>query len=199
MSEGEPDHIEWLHEHMRLNGIPDYTLFAGAVAAKTERALFVVDVPEGFFKQPGRTNPAAWYGQSLARSASLGEPQLTSEMYKGQPVWKVGGDWKAIEIPTYSLADILADHHSVDLVDMDIQGAEGEIVPAFAELLTERVRRMHIETHSTQVEQGIRTTLSRAGWSCLRDYPQNTIATTPFGEIAVGGGGIQCWINPRLY
>jgi FkbM family methyltransferase len=199
MAEGDPVHLEWLHEHMRLNGITDYSVFAGAVAAQSETALFIIDVPEGFFGSAGRTNPAAWYGQSLARSASLGAPQATAETYYGRPVWKVGGDWKAIEIATFSLADILAGHERVDLIDMDIQGAEGEIVPASVGLLTERVRRLCIETHSTEVEQQIRSALSAAEWLCLRDHPQNTTATTPFGPVAFGGGGQQSWINPRLY
>jgi FkbM family methyltransferase len=199
MVEGDPVHGEWLHEHMRLNNISGYKLFAGAVAAKTETALFIFDVPVGFFNQLGRTNPAAWYGQSLARSASLGDPHPTGETYKGRAVWTVGGDWKAIEVPTFSLVDILAGHDRVDIIDMDIQGAEGEIVPAFVDLLTARVRRLCIETHSPEVELQIRETLTNAEWLCLRDHPQNTVATTPFGPIAYGGGGLQSWINPRLY
>jgi FkbM family methyltransferase len=199
MVEGDPVHEEWLHDHMRLNNVDGYKLVAGAVAAKSETALFIFDVPEGFFNHPGRTNPAAWYGQSLARSASLGDPQPTREIYKGRKVWMVGGDWKAIEVPTFSLEEILAGQQRIDLIDMDIQGAEGEIIPTFAGLLTDRVRRMCIETHSPEVEAKIRGTLTNAGWLCLRDYPQYTVATTPFGPISFGGGGLQSWINPRLY
>jgi FkbM family methyltransferase len=199
MVEGDPAHIEWLHEYMHLNGITDYTVFSGAVAAQTESALFVVDVPEGFFSRPGRTNPAAWYGQSLARSANLGKAIRTFEIYKGRNVWKVGGDWKAIEIPTFSLSDILAGHDRVDFVDMDIQGAEGEVIAGSLDLLTARVRRLFIETHSHEIEQWIRADLQTAGWYCLRDYPLQTTAQTPFGAISFGGGGLQSWINPRLY
>lgn len=197
--EGDPVHVEWLHEHMRSNGITDYTVFAGAVARRTETALFVVDVPEGFFGRPGRTNPAAWYGQTLARSASLGDAKPTAEKYKGRDMWKLGGDWQAIEIPTFSLSDILAGHDRVDLIDMDIQGAEGEVIAGAIDLLTARVRRLFIETHSQAIERQIRASLRAAKWRCLRDYPLQTTTQTPFGSMTFDGGGLQSWINPRLY
>jgi FkbM family methyltransferase len=182
-----------------LNGITNYAVFAGAVAARTETALFVVDVPDGFFGRPGRSNPAAWYGQTLARSAYLGDAKPTFEKYKGRNVWKVGRDWKAIEILTFSLSDILVGLDCVDLIDMDIQGAEDEVIAGAIDLLTARVRRLFIETHSQEVEQQIRASLRAGRWRCLRDYPLQTTTQTPFGPINSSGGGLQSWINPQLY
>jgi hypothetical protein len=101
-------------------------------------------------------------------------------------------------VPTFSLAAILADAPPViDLIDMDIQGEEGLIVPAFVPLLTNRVKRLHIETHSTQVEDNIRKALA-PNWVCLYDFPQAATSETAFGSIFFQGG-VQTWINPKFF
>jgi FkbM family methyltransferase len=172
MIEGDPVHARWAHEMMELNGIDEFRLIEAAVAGKRGKAPFLVDVPEGFFRPGERTTPAEWYGQSLASSAGLARCDANS-------------DWRVIEVDTVTLADVLADLDHVDLIDFDIQGAEGEVIAGSLDLLTRRVRRLCIETH--------------AGWMLLRELALNATTATSFGAISMPSGGLQSWVNPRLY
>lgn len=201
MIEGDPVHVRWAREMMALNGIGNFRLVGGALAAEEGKDLFVIDVPEGMFKEGQRTNPAGWYGQSIAGLSGLNPSAFVEQCdatYEGHPVL-IGGDWRAIEIDTVTLADVITDVEHVDLIDMDIQGAEGVVIAASIDLLTRRVRRLCIETHSADVERDLRRILGGAGWVLLRDLPLNATTETPFGAIAMPNGGLQSWINPRRY
>jgi hypothetical protein len=63
--------------------------------------------------------------------------------------------WEGIKIKTKPLASIICDRPLIDLIDMDIQGVECEVVASSVDVLTERVRRVYVETHSTEVEDVI--------------------------------------------
>jgi FkbM family methyltransferase len=202
MIEGDPVHAQWAREMMALNRVDDFDVIEAALGAEHGKALFIIDVPEGFFRAEARTSPAEWYGQSLVASTGFRTSSFAVQgddvRYGGQPV-HAAGDWHAIEVETVTLAAVLADLGHVDLIDFDVQGAEGAVIAASLPLLNEKVRRLHIETHSVDIERGLRRLLPDAGWICLRDLPLSSTMQTPFGQIAMAGGGLQSWINPLLY
>src|SRR5579875_3539705 len=66
------------------------------------------------------------------------------------------------EVPAVSLQTVLDGVGEVDLLDMDIQDAEGNVVHASANLLAERVKTVYIGTHSEESEYLLRITLPRS-------------------------------------
>ncbi len=80
---------------------------------------------------------------------------------------------------------------------VDIQGAEHEVLAASREALDRKVARIHIETHSDEVEVQLRELFSGLGWTSVWDFAQNTRNETPYGEMLFVGG-LQTWRNPRL-
>jgi hypothetical protein len=102
--------------------------------------------------------------------------------------------WGTAEVEVTTLAKTLP-FGRIDLVDMDIQGAEARVIASAMGILSDRVRRLHIGTHSAQVEAQLHDTLQAAGWTCVRSYPCGTLTETPFGVVRFGDG-VQSWTNP---
>jgi len=115
-------------------------------------------------------NPAGWYGQAI------------------------GG---TTEVEAVSLTTLLRPLDRADLIDMDVQGAEFEILSAAINSLSEKVKRVHVETHSEQLHTSILRLFRGLGWKPRFLYMSNTADKTPWGRI-IFQGGIQSWLNPRL-
>jgi hypothetical protein len=86
----------------------------------------------------------------------------------------------------------------VDLIDLDVQGAEYEILRPGAVEMNAKVRRVHIETHSHDIESELRKLFQKMKWKSEHDYPCESVCATPWGEIRFQGG-VQSWVNPRLW
>ena len=170
--EAEPTHFQMLGDHLRDNGFitEDHLLIEAAVNATGLPVQFVTGHAE------------TWYGQAIVEG-DFKDPAFP--------------DARTIELPAIKLSSVLSDFHFIDLCDMDIQGAEAEVVEESIELLSERVRRLHIGTHGHEIEKRLRSVLSEAGWSCSRHYACNSSVETEFGPISFVDG-VQSWQNPRL-
>jgi FkbM family methyltransferase len=107
----------------------------------------------------------------------------------------IGGN---TEVKAVSLATLLQPFEFVDLIDMDVQSAELDILAAATEPLSQKVRRVHVETHSEQLHTAILTLFQRLGWQPHFLYGGNTADKTPWGRINFQGG-TQSWLNPRLH
>jgi hypothetical protein len=80
---------------------------------------------------------------------------------------------------------------------MDIQGSEHDVLAGAIGAINEKVKRLHIGTHSPAIEASLHVLLGENGWTCLRNYPGQGRHATEFGEMDFEDG-IQTWINPRL-
>jgi hypothetical protein len=96
-----------------------------------------------------------------------------------------------------SLETLLRPLSHVDLVHMDVQGSEYRILAGAAGVINEKVGRLHIGTHSAEIEADLQRLLSENGWKCLRSHASHGRRTTEFGEMDFEDG-IQTWVNPRL-
>lgn len=199
--EAEPTHYAWMQQHFRDNGIDPnaQSLFRAAVASEDGTAAFFVG------------QAADWYGQSLApmggrlrwlRAAlrsilALRHRRPTSpRLGSGQ-----GGDPRltaeVAQVPTISLRTLLAPFDRVDLIDLDVQGAELEVLRAAAAEICHKVRRVHIGTHGRRIEAGLRRLFAELGWTPVNDYACHSDADTPWGRISFNDG-VQTWCNPEL-
>ena len=78
--------------------------------------------------------------------------------------------------------------------------ARNAATPQAAETIeetTQKVKRLHIGTHSKQIEVGLRDVLRKHHWECLADYAGGSTNQTPWGPVSFGDG-VQSWLNPRF-
>ena len=117
--------------------------------------------------------------------------------YCGHRVLRHHSGWRSIGVPSVSLRRILKDLPRADLIDMDIEGQELPVIRAAVTDLDAKVRRLHIGTHSVEIESELRQLLSGHGWRCVADYSLRSTNQTPWGDIHFENG-VQSWVNPRL-
>lgn len=193
--EAEPVHAAWLREHMAAVGLRDdqYRLYEVAMSGAAGETLFLTGMPDG----TPANNPTEWYGQAMTPpSWPLTQYQPNGRDYHGRPELEHPSGWRGIKVPVAAASDILKDFDFVDLIDMDLQGAEADAVDECIDALDRKVRRLHIGTHAEDIEQRLKATLGAHGWILLRDLKFMGDTDTVFGRITCNDG-IQSWFNPR--
>jgi FkbM family methyltransferase len=170
--EAEPTHFAWMHEHLSRNGVAPHscTLIHAAVNGTNEPVHFTVGHPE------------EWYGQAILPSADCGF-----------------GDWPQAEVvtmPSVTIPELTAGVDYVDLVDMDIQGAELPCIAQSIGTLTQKVRRVLVATHGDDIHRAIYGILRDAGWQCEAAYGPQSKQQTEFGPINFSDG-VQYWTRAR--
>jgi hypothetical protein len=161
----------------------------GETAGET---VFLVEMPQG---HTGNT-PREWYGQAVTWS-SLDDAVDAGRHYCGHPLVEMPGGWHGVRVDVETLSAMLARFGTIDLADFDVQGAETAVIREAIVPLTEKVRRLHIGTHSPEIDAALPDILAPAGWRCLRSYPCLRWNRTEFGWIKFNDG-VQTWVNPRL-
>jgi hypothetical protein len=172
--EAEDTHFSWLKQHLSDNEI-----------SSAEQRLFHAPIGGGRQDVPFTLGHAEeWYGQSVLPSTDYGF-----------------GNWPNARVElrrSITLEDAIGDLSAVDLLDLDIQGMEREVVSSSIEFITGHVRRLHIGTHSREIEKNLRTLMTEAGWKSRFDYGCATPnQQTPAGMVDFQDG-VQSWINPHL-
>lgn len=186
--EAEPTHYAYTLRHFADNGLPPrrHRVVRAAVGATDGIGAFYV----------GR--PQAWYGQAL-QPAGRATPWLTR-------LWRQWRGGEALKtVPVVGLSTILADYEQVDLVHMDIQGAERDVAEGAIDALDAQVRRVHIATHSPDtaatgghdVEAPLRRLFTEHGWELEVDVPCQG-QTDVCGRPVQVNDGVQVWRNHRL-
>lgn len=181
--EAEPQHAAWIREALAINAIEGEVI---------EAAIAYDGQPVPFAVNSATYNAENWYGQ--ARVGDVGEE--TADSYFGRKLYR-SGPYGQIMAPAMTLEDVLADLDFVDLVDSDLQGAEREMILNSMPIINERVRRMHIGTHSDEIEEICRKAFTAAGWRNVWDFGLQADRDTPYGPSWFGDG-VSSWINPRL-
>jgi FkbM family methyltransferase len=106
----------------------------------------------------------------------------------------IGG---STEVDAVSLDSLLKNLNEVDLIDMDVQGAELQILSAASGDLEKKVKRIRVETHNAKLHEGIMKLLRDRGWKLHCNYAGNTADRTPWGRINFQEG-YQTWFNAQL-
>jgi FkbM family methyltransferase len=194
--EAEPLTYRWMHLHFEENGVDPgaHRLIHAASSDKSGHSLFYIGGPRGgAWDLP----PDQWYGQCLAKDHDIsGEYQDDGE-YHGFQVRLHKSGWRSINVSSVTLKELMTDLERVDFLDMDIEGQELPVIRSTVEEMNAKVRRVHIGTHSLDIEAELRHILSSHGWCSVRDYSINTTQETPWGRVEFGNG-VQSWLNPRV-
>jgi FkbM family methyltransferase len=170
--EAEPTHFEWLRLHTLDNGVVPSS--AAGTCTLVNAAVSGHGGDDAFYV--GRS--ASWYGQALVRPENI------------------GADADVQPVATVTLTSLLEPLERVDLIDIDIQGAELEVVTEAAPLLG-RVRRIYVETHSDEIDAQLPDVFEGAEgeWTLTAAAPLGARMMTPLHEALFNEGGAQLWIN----
>jgi len=190
--ESEPYHIDYLKNHLKINEVPkkNYQIHTTAMSDSNENGFFYIGAPKEF----GSTAPNYWHGQSLIKDYEK-SIKLTKEKYHNKKVYQFSSGWKAIKIKKAD-SNLFFNEEEIDLVDFDIQGEEYKIIENSINKLNEKVKKLHISTHSIAIEIKLRKYLKNNGWIKIYDFPTHKSSFTPFGKIDFVDG-VQVWINSR--
>jgi FkbM family methyltransferase len=179
--EAEPTHVEWMDLNFQNNGLDptEHRIVHAAVAGSRGSAYFPVG------------DPNRW-GQFIVESSKTG-PQDSRHL---QMIFEDTFLSKVTSVPQMTLADAAPEDDFIDFIDMDVQGAEAEIMEQAIAFCSERVRLIHIGTHSHPIEDR-RQIFCKAGWHSRFDFPQDSTTPTSFGTLRFEDG-VQSWANPRF-
>jgi FkbM family methyltransferase len=185
--EAEPTHYAWILENLETNNISieDHDLYNGAIDNVEKQVLFEVG------------NSSRCYGQSIVNDHIINMLWRKIKYWYQRNIKSGYYNSGLSSVRTYILSSILSDIDLVDLIHMDIQGKEYDVLSASIDILNDKVKRLHIGTHSSEIENNLRELMSVNGWHCLRDFNRNSLNDTPFGEIRFEDG-IQTWVNQRI-
>ncbi len=167
MVEGEPTHYRWLCDAVADNPYPQirYRAIHAAIGTKRGSDWFYVG------------KPGDWYGQRLMmdyhrEQLNGGSFEVSTE---GAGL-KTSDNYSLQRIRTVVLRNLLPWVGKVDFLDMDIQGTELDLIKAERRLLTRRVKRLFISTHSPEIDHEIRKILVR-DWDLQFDAESGLLET----------------------
>lgn len=171
--EAEPTHFEMLKKHFEDNELDSdgHVLLNAAVMDFDGKTNFFVGHAD------------EWYGQFPVQSS---DAKLA-----------VYEDAYVASVVSVGLASLLKPESYIDLIHMDIQNAELMILESATQEIDQKVRRIHISTHGTEAEEGLRSLFGGLGWRWIFDFPGQGIRETPYGKIEFNDG-VQSWLNPKF-
>lgn len=193
--EAEPTHAQWMRNVFADNAMSEssHKIIEAAVGPKRSTMPFFVVACDTMEVE----GPRDWYGQALDTGRDEVPKPRDGIEYAGREVKFYSDGAGVIDIPVLTLEDIIGDQSVIDLIDMDIQGAEHDVITTSIDLLNTRVKRLHIGTHSRDIDGDLIKTLSGAGWELARIFPCLSTQQTAYGPMTFQDG-VQSWINPRL-
>jgi FkbM family methyltransferase len=185
--EAEPTHFGWMRRHFEDNDVPEtaVTLIHAAVAAGPSRVRFHIG------------DPSAWYGQAIYPNQWIPAPRSSISRWLHRLAGAPREQHRVVEVAAVTLSSVLQPYDRVDLVDLDIQGAEADVLESARAGLTDKVRRVHVGTHGPDIERRLRKLFGALGWINLNDYAWASEASTPWGRVRFEDG-VQTWLNPHL-
>jgi FkbM family methyltransferase len=172
--EGDPDHLANAEMTLRDNDFSEseYRLVNGVAAPRPGVALFPV------LDQPGEDwgGEAVFYPDDAER-----ERLLATGRYR--------------QLQCHPLSE-LAGGSILDLLHIDIQGAEVDFVRGNFDHIQRFVRRVLVGTHSRVIEGELTGHFLANGWSLEMDRP--AVSEIVEGRPEIRMDGVQMWRNPAL-
>lgn len=163
--EAEQTHYAWLESHVEKN--------LGCWRDVKIDAVLAAAGYDGIVNFPVIDAPASNYGAAYLPTAS-------------------GAAVREVECLSMQTIDQRFDEARVDLLHVDIQGAEADLIkgPGFSEML-KKVRVALFGTHRSEaLHQEVKQEILDAGLELLIEWPRNSELNTPFGRLRTNDGAI---------
>jgi FkbM family methyltransferase len=170
--EGEAQHLQSARRTLRLNGFDrtHFRLHHAVAGPAPGLAIFPRAAP----------GSAGWGGEAVFRPS----PDALAAA-RDRP------DVQVLKCLTLSQ---LARGRRIDLLHIDIQGAEVDFVRANMEQMRRSVRRVLIGTHGRVIEGALMTIFQADGWALEMERP--AIMPLQAGRPQLAIDGVQMWRNP---
>ncbi len=202
--EAEPTHFQWAKQHLAANGIDpnDHWLINAAVSTDSDPILFMRGA--GLYYNSAVTANDINNITSQIIDMGASEQVLKNLLSAGTCGMKIPFNSAAGQdlfdytfVSAIPLNDILAPLPLVDLMDIDIQGAENTVIEPAIEMLNRRVKRLHIGTHGADIHSGLWDLFFEHEWGCEFDFPPFSDNETPWGQFKTTDGILHLY-NTRL-
>lgn len=208
--EGEPQHNQWLREHLMYNNVPnDVIIFEDALISNYDGTGELVVSNEIRLNAPlfpmyrnklkliETQTPRNWYGQFHTASAKK-EDILIRDTYVGKELLVDRHGIGRVVCDTITIETLLETIPVVDLLNMDIQGSEYKSIHKNLEVIETKVKKLYVSTHSTEIDNLLYNMMASLNWKCTHAYPYQFRGDTEFGYIKFGDG-VQVWENPKYF
>jgi len=124
----------------------------------------------------------------LNQEAFKQEETIVARDEKGQQV-------RLEKVPAVNLLNLI--NRPIDFLDMDIQGAELDVLPPIMAALSRHVKLAHVATHSTIIDAKVAYLFHLFGWRPRFIFPSGQVNLTHYGHFRFIDG-IQSWENPAF-
>lgn len=170
--EGEPVHCQWIKEHFetqKING----TVVHGAVSKRTGSCYFGLPEP-----------PDACYGQTISplfHRYKIPNIRTLLSVFTG----------KATKIPMYTVDQLIKTYNfeHIDIIDLDVQGAEYEVALGAAESINnDLIDYWLIGTHHPRLNEALSQLLSPRFDLIVDIYPNSVGKVDGFAPISCHDG-----------
>jgi FkbM family methyltransferase len=170
--EGDAYHLTSAAKTLVLNGfeVGQFSLHHGVAGPRPGKAIFPVHATDG----------ANWGAEPV--------------FYPDPPILAAATHRKDVQILDCMTLTDLAHGQPVDLLHIDIQGAEVDFIRGNFDAITAHVKRVLIGTHSRVIEGQLCDWFARHGWRMEMD--RAVIATLADGKPITQIDGVQLWANP---
>lgn len=201
--EADETHFGWAKDHFLRNGIaPDAHWFLNTlVSGSTTPQMFVSAAGRYCNTIPGAgaietihklLSDAGILNQAMMDLMTTGRIEAQFDLHDNHYNASVCAAFRS----SLDLNTILQPLGFVDYLDVDIQFAEREVIPASVWQLNDKVRRLHIGTHSQEIHEELEELLLGHGWQPVFSFLPDHRYTTPYGEFSTSDG-ILTFVNPR--
>ena len=171
--EGEAQHLANASRTLELNGFTSdqFKLMHGVAGPKIGYAIF----PKAGIADAG------WGGEAV--------------FYPEQSVLSAARQSRDVQVLDCMTLEQLSNGKLIDLLHIDIQGAEVDFITGNFEQIEALVRYVLIGTHSREIEGALIQHFLAAGWRLKTERP--AICTIVSGRLRTEIDGVQLWANPR--
>lgn len=104
---------------------------------------------------------------------------------------------KAVEqLPCFSLSTLMCDIDTVDLIHCDIQGAEADLFASTIELVSAKVKRIIVGSHSFEIDRRLACLFPQHGWDL--EGIDACVMREHDAKPVIVHDGTQVWRNTRF-
>jgi FkbM family methyltransferase len=181
--EGDAGHIKFILQTFAANGIgPDVgEAIHGVVGLTDGEALF-----------PKAIDASRVYGGTAALSEADKTVGAFAEFTASQFALLEGAE----QLPCFSLTTLMRDFDKLDLIHCDIQGAEGNLFENAIDLVSSKVKRIVVGTHSFKIDRQLASLFPKNNWE-LEGINACVMRESDRKPIIVHDG-VQVWRNSRF-
>ena len=183
--EADAGHAQFARENFSVNGIPDTNaqIHHGAVGPADGTARF-----------PQARTPSAVYGGVAHWFGHEASAQEFQKLMEWDPASTVFANVE--EVPCYSLATLSQHYDVIDLIHCDIQGSEAMLFSSAIDLVSTKVKRVVIGTHSIAIDRALVNIFGKAGWEL--EGMHACVMREEGGHPVLYVDGTQVWRNSRF-